>query len=93
MDELQIIKIGGNVIDHTEKLQAFLMDFAELTGPKILVHGGGKEATSLAKKMGIPVKLIEGRRITDQPNLDLVLMIYACNCRNWSKHQCSFVYQ
>ena len=27
MDELQIIKIGGNVIDHTEKLQAFLMDF------------------------------------------------------------------
>ena len=77
MDELQIIKIGGNVIDHTEKLQAFLMDFAELTGPKILVHGGGKEATSLAKKMGIPVKLIEGRRITDQPNLDLVLMIYA----------------
>ena len=51
MDELQIIKIGGNVIDHTEKLQAFLMDFAELTGPKILVHGGGKEATSLAKKM------------------------------------------
>ena len=77
MDELQIIKIGGNVIDHTEKLQAFLMDFAELTGPKILVHGGGKEATSLAKKMGIPVKMIEGRRITDQANLDLVTMIYA----------------
>lgn len=77
MDELQIVKIGGNVIEDSEKLSAFLKDFAKLPRPKILVHGGGKEATSLAKKMGVSVKLIEGRRITDQANLDLVTMIYA----------------
>ena len=32
---------------------------------KILVHGGGKKATAMAKKMDIPVKMVEGRRITD----------------------------
>jgi outer membrane lipoprotein SlyB len=40
--ELYIIKIGGNVIDHPEKLEAFLKDFSELQKPKILVHGGEK---------------------------------------------------
>ena len=47
--KLYIIKIGGNVIDHPEKLEAFLKDFSEIQKPKILVHGGGKLATKLAK--------------------------------------------
>ena len=37
--ELYIIKIGGNVIDHPEKLDFFLKDFSEIQKPKILVHG------------------------------------------------------
>ena len=47
--ELYIIKIGGNVIDHPEKLDAFLKDFSEIQKPKILVHGGGKLATNSPK--------------------------------------------
>jgi acetylglutamate kinase len=74
---LYIIKIGGNVIDSSEKLQEFLKDFVALPGYKILVHGGGKAATKLADEMGIEAKIVEGRRITDLETLRLVTMVYA----------------
>jgi acetylglutamate kinase len=77
MDKLLVVKIGGNVIKNRVALLDFLKDFAALEGPKILVHGGGKEATQMAKKLGVKVKLIEGRRVTDAQNLNLITMLYA----------------
>lgn len=77
MAKLKLVKIGGNVIENREALADFLADFAALQGPKILVHGGGKEATQLAEKLGIPVQLIDGRRVTDAQNLELITMLYA----------------
>jgi acetylglutamate kinase len=73
---LNLIKIGGNIIDDEGKLQHFLADFANLSGPKILVHGGGKIATEVAKGLGIAATLVEGRRITDAPMLRVVTMVY-----------------
>lgn len=75
--ELYIVKIGGNVIDNPEKLEAFLKDFSELQKPKILVHGGGKLATKLAEKLEIPQEFFEGRRITNQETRDVAVMVYA----------------
>ena len=75
--KLSIIKIGGNVIENKEELSKFLEVFANLEGEKILVHGGGKLATQLAKKLGIEAKLIGGRRITDAENLEVITMTYA----------------
>src|SRR5215468_3769077 len=77
MDNLYIIKIGGNIIDDEPKLSSFLKDFASLEGKKILVHGGGKLATRLAEQLGIEQKLIDGRRITDAETLKIVTMVYA----------------
>ena len=77
MAELKLVKIGGNVIENREALADFLADFAALNGPKVLVHGGGKEATQMAKKLGVNVQLIEGRRVTDAKNLELITMLYA----------------
>ena len=74
---IQIYKIGGNVIDDPSALRQFLKDFQSLPGRKILVHGGGKEATELGKKIGHEAPMIEGRRVTDRLTLDLVTMIYA----------------
>ncbi|MFD2567397.1 acetylglutamate kinase [Pseudotenacibaculum haliotis] len=75
--QLKIVKIGGNIIDDEVVLKEFLSSFAQLKGPKILVHGGGKLATRLAEKMNIPVKMIDGRRITDAETLELITMVYA----------------
>ena len=77
MDKLKVVKIGGHVIENREALTLFLKDFTALKGPKILVHGGGKEATQMAKTLGIQVQMIEGRRVTDAQNLDLITMLYA----------------
>ncbi|MCS7019430.1 MAG: acetylglutamate kinase [Cytophagales bacterium] len=73
---LTVVKIGGNIIDAPDKLSDFLTDFAALEGFKILVHGGGKLATRFAERLGIPVKMHEGRRITDQETLELITMVY-----------------
>jgi acetylglutamate kinase len=76
LEKLYIVKIGGNVIDNPQKLTQFLENFARLKGKKILVHGGGRVATQLADQMGLEVKMHNGRRITDQSMLDVVLMVY-----------------
>ena len=77
MKTLKIIKIGGNIIDNDTALQQFLKEFTTITGPKILVHGGGKLATKLAQQMQVEVKMIDGRRITDAETLDIITMVYA----------------
>lgn len=74
---LKIFKIGGNVLDNPKALDKFLDNFCRVSGAKILIHGGGKEATRLAEKMELPVTMIHGRRVTDAATLDLVTMVYA----------------
>jgi len=77
MDTLKVIKIGGNIIDNEAALNTFLKDFSKIESPKILIHGGGKLATKLSNQIGVEVKMIEGRRITDQDTLDIITMVYA----------------
>ena len=74
---MKIIKIGGQVINDSSRLRSFLSAFAKLEGDKILVHGGGRKATELSKKLGIPTKMIDGRRVTDAATLEVATMVYA----------------
>ena len=76
MSKLNIIKIGGNVIEDSKLLDSFLSDFASIKEHKILVHGGGKDASKLAKKLGVNTNIIDGRRITDSSNLEIITMVY-----------------
>lgn len=77
MKKITIIKIGGNIVDKPEALQNFLNNFHKIEGPKILIHGGGAIASQLSPKLGIEVKMHNGRRITDYETLKLVTMVYA----------------
>ena len=76
MPKLSIVKIGGAVIEDPKKLAVFLADFAALDGHKVLVHGGGKKASLWAEKLGIPVQMKDGRRVTDAATLELITGIY-----------------
>ncbi|HPB35118.1 MAG TPA: acetylglutamate kinase, partial [Bacteroidales bacterium] len=76
MDKLNIIKVGGKVVEDPAALEQFLQDFAKISGHKLLVHGGGTLATELAKQLGIENKITEGRRITDAETLKIVTMVY-----------------
>ncbi len=77
MEDLIVIKIGGNLLDDDASLSAFLNDFAAIAGNKILIHGGGKLATGLAQTLGIETQMVNGRRITDKETLKVVTMVYA----------------
>ncbi|MBX9733980.1 MAG: acetylglutamate kinase [Chitinophagaceae bacterium] len=81
MQELIVIKIGGNIIDDDPALQSFLITLAQLqqNGKQkfILIHGGGKLATKMATAMGVEQQMIDGRRITDAETLKIVTMVYA----------------
>ena len=42
-----------------------------------VVHGGGKQLSELATKLGIEQTIIEGRRVTDDATLEMAKMIFA----------------
>ncbi len=77
MNELTVIKIGGNIVEKPAELEEFLEKFSKYPHPKILVHGGGAYATELSQKLGLKVNVTDGRRITDSETLKLVTMVYA----------------
>ena len=73
---IQVIKIGGGVLENETQRNAFLRQFAAIEGPKVLVHGGGRLATTMAERLGVETQMIDGRRVTDKETLDIVTMVY-----------------
>jgi len=41
----------------------------------VLVHGGGPQLTELSAALGVPTRLVEGRRVTDQKSIDVTAMV------------------
>ena len=76
MEKLTIVKVGGKIVEEPESLKKLLLDFSKISGYKVLVHGGGRSATTIATKLGIESKMINGRRITDVEMLKVVTMVY-----------------
>lgn len=75
-----VVKIGGEIADDEATLHRFCEEVALLYQVGIhvvMVHGGGKQATQLSKQLGIEPKMIEGRRVTDEKTLDVVMMVFA----------------
>lgn len=74
---LTVVKLGGNVLDDATATARFLDEFCRIDHPALLVHGGGKIATDISRKLGIEAQMIDGRRITDAESLQVVTMVYA----------------
>ncbi len=74
---LNIVKIGGKILEDTQTQKDFCSQFALIPSPKILIHGGGRTATALAEKLDIKTEMIDGRRITSSEMLEVAVMVYA----------------
>lgn len=75
-----VVKFSGKVTENKENLASLAEELALLhqVGIRIcVVHGGGKQLTELAKKLGVAQTVIEGRRVTDDDTLELAKMIFA----------------
>lgn len=75
-EPLTVVKVGGAVIENAQRLKTLLDNFASIPGRKILVHGGGRKATTMATALGIESKMKDGRRVTDAEMLEIVTMVY-----------------
>lgn len=76
MEKINVIKVGGAVVEDATALSAFLDAFTQIEGRKILVHGGGRKATAMATRLGVESVMVAGRRITDAATLEVVTMVY-----------------
>lgn len=75
-----VVKIGGDIAEDEAGLHAFCEEVALLVQVGIhviMVHGGGKQATDLSEKLGIEPRMVNGRRVTDEKTLDVVMMVFA----------------
>ncbi len=75
-----VVKVSGKTTEVRENLLSLAEELALLhqVGIRIcVVHGGGKQLSDLASKMGVEQKIINGRRITDDATLEMAKMIFA----------------
>ncbi len=77
-----VVKIGGGAGITEESYANFAEDFATLSQPAVLVHGGNAEFSQLSRDLGRPPRMVtneKGRvsRYTDRETIDMMLMAYA----------------
>ena len=58
MEKINVIKVGGGIVENPDSLSQLLTDFSHLSGHKILVHGGGRSATKRAASLGIKSQMV-----------------------------------
>ena len=75
--KLTLVKVGGAIVEDADSLSSLLDKFASIEGQKVLVHGGGRSATRIAERLGLPQQMVAGRRVTDADTLRVVTMVYA----------------
>lgn len=74
-----VVKFSGKVTEDRENLGSLAEELALLhqVGIRVcVIHGGGKQLTELAQKLGVVQTVIGGRRVTDDDTLDLAKMIF-----------------
>lgn len=74
-----VIKFSGKVTEDKQILVSLAEELALLhqVGIRVcVIHGGGKQLTELAQKLGVVQTVVEGRRVTDDDTLELAKMIF-----------------
>ena len=73
-----VIKYGGAAMSSADLKEEFATDVAMLrhVGVRpIIVHGGGDEISSYMKRLDLPVKFVEGLRVTDEATMEVAKMV------------------
>ena len=73
-----VVKAGGAVFGDAEATRALIEQIAILhyLGIRVvMVHGGGPQLTQVTEAMGVPTRMVQGRRITDEKSIDATSMV------------------
>ena len=78
-DQVFVVKLGGDVLSDTHNLDTVAGQLALLSSLSIrlvVVHGGGTQASALARRLGQEPQMVAGRRVTDDGALEVTKMVY-----------------
>jgi acetylglutamate kinase len=73
-----VVKAGGGVFGDAAAVRALIEQIAILHyfGVRVVfVHGGGPQLTEITEKLGVPTRMVQGRRVTDQKAIDATSMV------------------
>jgi len=73
-----VVKAGGGVFAEPASTRALVEQIGILHyfGVRVvLVHGGGPQLSELAAALGVPTRMVEGRRITDEKSIEVTAMV------------------
>ncbi len=69
-----VIKLGGALLESAEILLPLwqALPAMQRRGPVVLVHGGGPQATEMARRLGHEPRIVHGRRVTTDLDLSII---------------------
>jgi acetylglutamate kinase len=73
-----VLKAGGEAFVSPETTRAIVEQVGilhEVGVRVVLVHGGGPQSTRLAESRGIPIRFVDGRRVTDKDALKVMATV------------------
>ena len=73
-----VIKFGGNAMGDQAAMADFARDIVlmrQVGVNPVVVHGGGPMINDLLGKLGIKSEFVRGKRVTDQPTIEVVEMV------------------
>lgn len=74
-----VIKFSGKATEDRDVLASLTEEIGLLheVGIRVcVVHGGGKQLTELAERLGVVQRVVAGRRVTDDETLELAKMVF-----------------
>src|SRR5215213_1276756 len=75
-----VVKLSGKISEDPEQLNSLAEEITlcQQVGIRIaVVHGGGKQLTEVAERMGIAQRIVNGRRVTNTDTLEVAKMVFA----------------
>jgi acetylglutamate kinase len=73
-----VVKAGGGVFADPAAVRGLIEQIAILHyfGVRVVfVHGGGPQLTEVTEALGVPTRMVQGRRVTDQKAIDATSMV------------------
>ena len=75
----RVIKLGGTLLEDASRLSRLCRAIVRSSraGRTIVVHGGGRKVSEVARRCGQEPRFADGLRVTDDAMLEIVLMVLA----------------
>jgi acetylglutamate kinase len=79
-NKIFVVKLSGKITEDQEQLNSLAEEITLLQQVGIhvaVIHGGGKQLTTIAERLGIAQRIVNGRRVTSTETLEVAKMVFA----------------